>query len=352
MDILTGRRKGLGPTLLRGLLTTASYAYAAVTWLRRRAYRAGWLPSYAVDVPVISVGNITTGGTGKTPMVAWLVEQLRSAGRTPAVLTRGYHADSTGRSDEAEMLRESTGAMVVVNPNRVAGASAAIEKGADVLVLDDGFQHRRLRRDLDIVLVDATNPFGLGRLLPRGLLREPLSSLAAADVIVVTRSDQLPTSAMEKLLTGLGELAPDAVVTTAVHRPVAIVDDAGTVHPPEIITARKLFAFCGIANPEAFFVTLRELGAEVVGRQDLPDHVEYSDVIVGALTRACIASPAAAAVTTEKDAVKLAEVDLGIPLWKLRVQMSLTDDGRDVLDAVARVLVDRAPSRSAPPAHP
>ena len=170
-DILSGRQTGPVAALLRATLSAASVPYAAAMRVRRDAYRRGVLASHAAGVPVICVGNVTTGGTGKTPMVAWVVRRLLENGFAPAILTRGYKS-SAGQSDEAELLRRSLPASVpiVVNGNRLAGAQAARQQGANVLVMDDGFQHHRLRRDLDIVLIDATNPFGFGRCLPRGLL--------------------------------------------------------------------------------------------------------------------------------------------------------------------------------------
>ncbi|RLG28969.1 tetraacyldisaccharide 4'-kinase, partial [Methanosarcinales archaeon] len=171
-DIMSGRRRGVGAAALRAAAAVASCPYAAAMRLRRWAYRKGVLSSRSARAGVICVGNITTGGTGKTPMVAWVVDRLAQAGKTPAILTRGYRS-AEGGSDEAALLKRLTGAAVVVNPDRAAGAKQALAGGADVLVMDDGFQHLRLRRDLDVVLIDATNPFGFGRCLPRGMLREP-----------------------------------------------------------------------------------------------------------------------------------------------------------------------------------
>ena len=175
-EIMSGRRRGAGASLLRAALATVAGPYAGTMWLRRWMYRRALLPSRRAKVPVICIGNITTGGTGKTPMVAWVVGRLKAAGCNPAILTRGYRP-AAGQSDEAELLKHLCDAPVVINGDRPAGAAQAVAGGADVLVMDDGFQHRRLRRDMDVVLIDATNPFGYGHCLPRGLLREGPSAL-------------------------------------------------------------------------------------------------------------------------------------------------------------------------------
>ncbi|MFW6062423.1 MAG: tetraacyldisaccharide 4'-kinase, partial [Planctomycetota bacterium] len=216
IEIMSGQRSGAKARVTRGLLHAASMPYAVAMRARRRAYRAGLLGSVGVDVPVICVGNLTAGGTGKTPMVAWVIRELDAAGKTPAVLSRGYKAVD-GQSDEAELLKAVCRVPVVMDPDRVAGARRAIEGGADVLVMDDGFQHRRLRRDLDIVLIDATNPFGFDHVLPRGLLREPPSALRYAGAVVVTRSDMISAEQLDALLERLAALAPGATLHTAVH---------------------------------------------------------------------------------------------------------------------------------------
>jgi tetraacyldisaccharide 4'-kinase len=168
--------------------------YRGAICLRNAAFDRGWRAIHRPHVPVISIGNITTGGTGKTPMVACIVGKLQALGRRPAVLMRGYHRDRAGRSDEQELLHELLpGVPVLAQPDRVAAAQRLQREhpDANVIVLDDGFQHRPIGRDLDIVLIDATNPFGFGRLLPRGLLREPPAELQRADAVIVTRADTL-----------------------------------------------------------------------------------------------------------------------------------------------------------------
>ena len=328
-----GGAGGVGASLLRAGLLCASVPYAAGMRARRWMYRRGLLPSRAADVPVICVGNITTGGTGKTPMVAWVVERLIGAGRTPAILTRGYRAVS-GLSDEAELLKGLTGADVVVNGDRVIGAKTAVARGADVLVMDDGYQHRRLRRDLDIVLVDAANPFGFGHCLPRGLLREPPSALRDAGAVVITRSDTVDAGALASLRERLGQLAPDASFHAAAHRPVRLIDSAGTEHPADALAGRKVAAFCGIASPENFFETLRALGADVAATRALADHVEYTDAAAADIARMAADSGADVLVTTQKDYVKLGGTDLGGKVWQLVVEMAIVEGEGELIETV------------------
>jgi len=223
--------------------------YGAVMRLRRWAYNRGILTSHHVKVPVICVGNITTGGTGKTPMVKWVVDQLLERGKSPAILTRGYKSVD-GKSDEAELLAQLTGVPVVINPDRVAGARHAIKSGANVIVMDDGFQHLRLQRDLDIVLIDAMDPFGHNACLPCGLLREPKTALRAAGAIVITRCENQSPEALENLQDQLTRLAPQAILAQAIHAPVGIIDHNGNSLPLDALAGRKVVAFCGVGNPE------------------------------------------------------------------------------------------------------
>lgn len=323
-DIMSGRQQGLASSLLRAGLTAASWPYAGAMRLRRWTYRIGLRKSHAATVPVICVGNITTGGTGKTPMVAWVVAQLQAAGKTPAILTRGYRAVN-GKSDEAELLKSITGAPVIVNPDRVTGARAAVSQGADVIVMDDGFQHRRLRRDMDIVLVDATNPFGYDHCLPRGLLREPPAALREAAAVVITRSDAAEPEQISALREKLTSLAPQASIHTAIHRPVAVIDENATRQELSILTGRKVCAFCGLGNPGHFFRMLGELGARLVSTQTFDDHAEYTPQVIDSLRRTAENCDAEIFITTQKDAVKLTDTELALPVWKLAIEIEITN---------------------------
>ena len=317
------------------MLGAASVPYAMVTRARRWAHRNHFIPEDSLakykrsgsghPIRVLSVGNITTGGTGKTPMTAWVVHRLKAMGLRPGVLLRGYKAVD-GVSEEAALLAQLCGECpVVANPNRMAGAMEAMAHGAEVMVLDDGFQHLRLRRDLDIVLIDATNPFGYGRCLPRGLLREPLSALRDAEAIVITRSDAVPAGEVAALRERLADLAPKASLHLAVHAPTHFLDERGQKQPLAALAGRRVLALCGIGNPDAFFATLERLGVTPAERVAMEDHVDYTAAKVEAVREKASLGKAEVIVTTRKDGVKLAKAALGLPLWQLAVEMEVVE---------------------------
>ena len=346
--VMSGEHRGVGTALLRGVLSLASGPYAAVSGARRWAYRHSLLRSYWAPMPVISIGNITAGGTGKTPMVAWVVARLHEMGQKPAILMRGYRARS-GVSDEAQLLQQVCGEVVggqpavpvIVSPNRVAGALAAVDAGADVTVMDDGFQHRRLRRDLDIVLIDATNPFGYGRCLPRGLLREPLSALRDADALVVTRADVLPWEQLDALREVLTKLSPHATHHAAIHRPSRLIDQAGREVPLSALTEKRSLAFCGLGNPHAFWGTLEKLGAAVADRVALADHAHYTPAVAASLVEQAKQYDAEVLVTTQKDAVKLDGLAFDLPVWHLQVELEVIDGRDELLAAIQKAAAGR-----------
>jgi tetraacyldisaccharide 4'-kinase len=315
--------------------------------LRRWAYRRQ-LPGLFSRRPhcdnrtaIICVGNITTGGTGKTPMVAMIVRHLGELGRRPAILTRGYKARG-GKSDEAQLLEQlSQGPRrvnVIVNPDRVAGAKVAIGQGADVLVMDDGFAHLRLGRDLNIVLIDALNPFGYGYCLPRGLLREPPSALVDADAIVITHADQASPEDVAALRRKLAALAPRATIHQAAHVPVCVIDAQGREQPPQTLAGKKVFAFCGLGNPESFFETVVRLGPELVGKLALDDHAAYDATTLDSIVRAARACGAEMLLTTQKDFVKLRSLPCNMEIRQLAVRMEITQGRQELLDKIAACL--------------
>ncbi|MGE0376761.1 MAG: tetraacyldisaccharide 4'-kinase, partial [Planctomycetaceae bacterium] len=189
LDLISGRRRGVVAAMLRGALTLGIPAYGAAVRARNCLYDMGLRRIHDAGIPVVSVGNLTTGGTGKTPVVAWAAEWFRSHDVRPCLVSRGYRLLEAGGNDEQRVLAQLCPQVPhVQNRDRVAAARIAVRlHDADVVILDDGFQHRRLARDLDIVLIDTTNPWGYGHLLPRGLLRELPSALRRADLVVLTR---------------------------------------------------------------------------------------------------------------------------------------------------------------------
>ena len=332
-DIMSGRCSGPADAALRGLLRAASVPYAAGMALRRRLHQLGLLHSHAAPAPVISVGNMTTGGTGKTPLVAWVVGQLQNAGRRPAVLIRGYKANQ-GRSDEAELLKRLTGAVVEVDSDRLAGARRAVAAGVNVLVMDDGFQHLRLRRELDIVLVDASNPFGYGFCLPRGMLREPLRALGEAGAIVITHCELAGPEELARLKGELSRLAPAAAIALAEHEPTGLETPEG-VRPVDDLVDRKVHAFCGLGNPEGFLAMLQRYQALLVGSSVFDDHAVYDEPALSGLAAAARTSAAEVLVTTAKDRVKIADANrLPLPLWTLNVRIGIVQGEPRLLEMI------------------
>ncbi len=334
-DIMAGGG-GTRGTLLRPWMALLSHSWGNLTSWRRWNYRKGIYRATKVDAPVISVGNLTTGGTGKTPMVAWVVHQLMAAGASPAVVTRGYKARE-GRSDEAEMLTRTCDCAMVVNADRVAGARTAIVAGADMIVLDDGFQHRRIHRDLDIVLIDATNPFGYGHVLPRGLMRERPTALQDADILVVTRCDQVDQAELQAIFDQLHEYAPHAPICQATHKPTAVLGDDDNVRDIAELAGKRVLAFCGLGNPESFFTTLRHVGADLVSHIAYDDHTAYDQKTVETINDYAAQAQADVLVTTEKDAVKLAGLQFDRPLWQLAIRIDFVAGHFELQDRLANL---------------
>jgi len=306
MAVVSGEARGLGPAAARAGLALLSCGYRAglaAVALRRRFFGT----VRRAPCPVLSVGNLTVGGTGKTPMVAYLAGLLAGAGYRPLIASRGYGAEAGGVNEEAaELALRCPGVPHVQDADRLrAIRSRADADDCDVAILDDGFQHRRLARDLDIVLLDGLCPFGYGRLLPRGLLREPPSALRRADLVVITRADLVDPAALARLKTEAARCArPGTPVLTADHRPAGIrfADDARSA--PDWLDGRSVAAACGIGNPAALRRTLEGLGACVVRFDAFRDHHAYTATELGRLRDAARDAGAAALVTTGKDFVK------------------------------------------------
>ncbi|MHC4545021.1 MAG: tetraacyldisaccharide 4'-kinase [Planctomycetota bacterium] len=300
--LVSGESSGPGAGLLRFILGIAAHVYRVITGVRNFLYSKGWLKIHRVDVPVISIGNITTGGTGKTPLVIRLCNFLRNSGSKCAILTRGYKTNQDYRDEPAVLAESCPGIQVVVNPDRIAGAAEAISRfDAKVLIMDDGYQHRRLGRDLDIVTIDATVPFGYGKLLPAGLLREPVTALKRANVAVITRSDQSTEAKLTQLEGKLRQINPEMVVARSVHAPVCAKSIDNREINLEELKGKKIFAFCGIGNPDAFFNTVEGLGAELTGSKVFDDHYHYTDNCLDDIYEQAQLLNAELILTTQKD---------------------------------------------------
>lgn len=327
-DLVSGRRRGWLASVSRQLLAVASGLYTPLVRGRNAWYDSRLARARRVEAPVISVGNVTLGGTGKTPLVAWLVRWFQARGVRVAIVSRGYKARAGMPNDEAlELAAQLPGTPHVQNPQRVVAARQALrEYRAELLVLDDAFQHRRIHRDLDIVLLDALDPFGMERVFPRGLLREPLCGLQRADAVLLSRSDAVGRDQREALRRRVAALAPAALWLEAVQRPCGLRSSAGELEELGRIAARPVAAFCGIGNPAGFQHTLQRCGCQLVAFREFSDHQAYSAADVAALDRWASGLPdLAAVVCTHKDLVKIPRQQVGtVPLWALAIELEIT----------------------------
>jgi tetraacyldisaccharide 4'-kinase len=332
--LIDGQVHGVWPAIQRGSLWAASVPYGWIVRLRNGLYNAGWRSSRRAPVPVVSVGNLTLGGTGKTPCVEYIAGLYRRLNRRVAILSRGY-GSTGGPNDEALVLRENLPDVPhLQGADRVALAFQAVrEEHSEVLVLDDGFQHRRLARDLDVVLVDATQPWGRDHLFPRGLLRESWAGLRRAGVVLLTRCDQVGVPERGRLREAIAHRVPTVPLVETTHRPVDLINSERDPAPLERLLGRPVAAFCGIGNPEAFRSTLTGLGSAVQAFRVFPDHHPYSRTDLEALDS--WARPQAMdclVVTTQKDLVKLRRRQLGgKEVWALRIRLHV-EVGQEALD--------------------
>ena len=322
--ITSGARRGPAAALARAALWWGQVPYGLAMAARNRLFDAGIRGATRVPVPVVVVGNLSVGGTGKTPCVEYVARHYRAAGVAVAVLSRGYGSDG-GPNDEALVLEENLPDVPhLQGADRVELARTALQElESELLVLDDGFQHRRLHRDLDLVLLDATRPFDRDRLLPRGSLREPVSSLKRADAVILTRCDQASPESVLRQRGVLTRRFPKLLVAEAVHAPVELTAP-GVTAPLDLVRGRPALAFCGLGNPAAFRATLAQLGADVGEFVIFPDHHPYTRDDVERLRTLAAKLPAGGlALTTQKDSVKLRLGELaGVPLWAVRVGLS------------------------------
>jgi tetraacyldisaccharide 4'-kinase len=319
------------------------WVYGRIMQLRNAMYDRGILRSYSIGAKNISVGNITTGGTGKTPLVAYVATLLAENGEKVCVLSRGYGRQNknervlvsdgetvlvdaeTGGDEPVELARKLLGkALVVAVADRVAGARWAIgEFGVTAFVLDDAFQHRRAKRDLDIVCIDATDPFGNGRVLPSGRLRESIDCLKRASAVVITRSDLADSD--EEILKKVKDVNPNASTFKCMFKMKEFHRLDRPSERAEFKTTDKVFAFCALGNPQSFYCTVRQSGANLAGTLDFPDHHNYDGKDVSAIETAAKKVNATALITTAKDAVKLEKLDLAIPCFVVEIETVIDD---------------------------
>lgn len=375
VDVIYGRRAGAGTAVYGAFLQGLSWVFSGATQARLWLYQRRILHDRPLGCLVVVVGNLTVGGTGKTPVVEKFARALRDRGRKVAILSRGYkskspplwrrawwaltHAepppprvvsdgvnvllDSEQAGDEPYMLAcNLPGVVVLVDKNRVKAGEHAIRRfGCDTLLLDDGFQYLPLKGSLNLLLVDKTNPFGNGHLLPRGILREPIKHLRRANYILLTKSDGRRDPELERVL---AEHNPGADVIECAHRPRylrrlgAPADSPDARRSLDYLRGRRVLAFSGIATPESFEKFLRDLGANLVARERYLDHYRFVDDDFADLFSLARREGAECLVTTEKDAVRISErVSCPLPIYYLRLEIEILRGAGDFEEAVARI---------------
>ncbi|RKY18531.1 MAG: tetraacyldisaccharide 4'-kinase [Planctomycetota bacterium] len=324
---LLSRDNALPMFLLRVLLAPLQVLYMAVVTTRNALYDTGLLSGEAAGAPVISVGNLTVGGTGKTPLVIELARRALAKGRKVAIVTRGYGAvaDDAGRSDEAALIAERVPqATLIISPDKLTGARQAASEGADVILVDDGFQHRRLQRDLDIVVADARAPFGNGYQLPVGGMRESPSAMARADVVVLTHTEGLDKFKLHDSKASIQAQNRGVPMVLGTHRPLGVRSvTEQTLSPLSDLMGRDVFLFCGIGSPEGFQITVESLGAVVTGLMPFPDHHAFSGTDLAEVRSQ---ARTARLLCTEKDAAKVARLAGNDDVLCLVIDMELVGE--------------------------
>lgn len=342
--LIRGDQTGVLPTLKRAGLWTLSLGYRLGVKTRNWAFDHGWKTIHKASVPVVSVGNLTTGGTGKTPCVEFIARFFRQLDLRVALLSRGYGSEA-GRNDEALVLEENLPDVPhLQGADRVELARTAVEElESEILVLDDGFQHRRLHRDLDIVLIDATCPWGYGHLLPRGLLREPIGSLKRADVVMLTRCDLATQEVIAEIRATVTKVKPMLPIVESIHRPAGWRKATNQEAALDAWQRRPIAAFCGLGNPDAFRQTLIKLGLNVTAWRTFTDHHAYTRDDIEDLRAWARQLPSDAVLaTTQKDLVKIRVDRLGDrDLWALAIQLQVTS-GQDALEGMLRKVLSLA----------
>jgi len=370
-DVISDRKKGAGIALLTSFLSGLSHIFSLITQIRLFLYKNRILKSRSLGCLVVVVGNLTVGGTGKTPVVEKFARNLTERGRKVAILSRGYKSkpeqlykrffrwlthsapvppkvvsdgkkvllDSEISGDEPFMLASNLpGVVVLVDKDRVKAGRYAIEKfGVDTLILDDGFQYLRLKGRLNLLLIDKTNPFGNGHLLPRGNLREPIKHLRRASYVFLTKSDGIPDPQIEATIR---KYHPNVEIIECAHKPQYLksFNNPEDLIPITGLHGKRIAAFSGIAVPESFERFLLNLGAHLVVKEQFVDHHRFSQEELDLFFSKALAAGVELIVTTEKDAVRLpANLQFPIPLYFLRLEIEILKGDHDFEKAISEI---------------
>jgi len=343
-ELMSGRTRGFAACLLRVGLWSAQWPYRVGVACKNFGFDFRLREPFEVGVPVISVGNLTTGGTGKTPIVAFLANWFRDAGANVGLLSRGYKSLDAQANDEKLVLDQlCPGVPHWLNSDRILSAKRAVVDGCNLLLLDDAFQHRRIHRDLDVLLIDATNPWGYKHCLPRGLLREPIRNMERADLVIITRVDQVSAEELTAIRAELVRRNHIGTVIEVSFRPSQLINSAGQTKPLADAAQKRAFGFCGIGNPASFEQTLRQLGSEIVGFESFPDHHHFTHDQLTRLGDQGKSVNADLVLTTHKDLVKIRETELqGRPLWAVQIGTEILR-GAPMLESRLWSILERVP---------
>lgn len=365
--LVHGEKHGFLAALLLVVLRAMSFVYGLGVTIKLGMYRLGILECHKLPCKVISLGNITVGGTGKTPTAQRLAAIIRDMGYRVVILNRGYRAEwqgevglvSDGRKiymtvneagDEAYLLAKSLpGVPVIIGRNRYRTGSYAVNKlQAEVIILDDAFQHWQLQRDLDIVLIDALNVFGNNFLLPRGTLREPLNNLSRANAFLLTKVDQATGNARETIRETLTKYNSQALVVESTHTPRCFIEieewykgvRPETV-PLDAIYGRSVLPFSAIGNPSSFEKTITDLGGLITQSVQYPDHHDYTMAEMQAIMQKAVDNSVCALITTDKDAVKIPSEfihsERPLPVYVLSIEVRFHDGYAELMDMIKEV---------------
>jgi len=336
LTLMKDERAGVCGTIVKGVLRIVSWGYLAAVKIIDWAYGKGIKCKHKVDVPVVSIGNLTLGGTGKTPFAIFLADYFHSIGKKPAVLTRGYG------QDESVLLKNETPLVsVYVGGDRVLSARRAVSEGRDLLILDDGFQHRRIERDLNILMIDGVNFFGNGFMFPRGVLREPTSAIERADMFVLTKVDSASRERIEEIHAFLAKCAPGKTVVDARHKPSFLTDVTGAAYGLSFLNGKRISVVSGIGDPDYFAFLLKEEGAEIVVRHDYIDHHEYKQRDVNEIYLASVSKKTENIIMTAKDYVKIKKLDLSRmeeKIFILNITVDITSGKESLVDRLNSVI--------------
>ena len=334
LSILYGQQRGFIAALIKSILSTFAYPYSAILNTRNILYKTGVAKSTRLPVKVISIGNITTGGTGKTPLVEFVARYLLDKNKKVAILSRGYGGNNPlqkyndNANDECLILRENIQDVpVFAGKDRVRNGEKAIrDYGVDCLILDDGFQHLRIKRDLDIVVIDSLNPFGGENLIPRGSLREPLKNLGRADLFIISHCNQSKEQAIKSIYTKLRFVNNDAPVCESIHRPVHIENITdGSIQRLEWLKGKRVYGLSAIGNPESFAYTLKELEVDLIKHRKFNDHHHYTREEMENVIAEAKTLDADVIVVTQKDIVKIRNMDIkDFNILSLKIEIQIT----------------------------